>query len=1018
MFDSSTGILTLSGTSSVANYQAALQSVTYNNTSDNPSQLTRTLEFTVNDGLAASNQLSRNIEFTAVNDAPVLSDIETAPAAFTENGDPIVISGNISTSDVDDTLLESASISISGNFTAGEDLLLFSDQSGITGTYNATTGILSLNGSASLADYQAAFRSVQYQNTSDDPSSLDRTITFEINDGDADSNQLTRDISIVQVNDAPTQATIEPAPLVYSENDAPTVISSTISLADLDDTLIESATVTITQNHSPLEDILGFEDSSGITGNFDPANGTLTLSGSASVAEYIAALRSVTYENSSDNPSTLARTVEFTINDGELDSDNLSRTIEINSVNDAPSGENNVVTFLEDTDYTLTTADFGFSDRLDQNNLAGVIINQLPTLGELTLAGSSITPGQFIGAAAITGGDLVFSPEPNANGIAYDRFEFLLVDDGGTAFNGSDTSVSANEIAFDVVNINDAPSGQDNVITTEEDTTYIFSREDFGFSDINDNDEFIAITITTLPEDGSLTIDGAEVTTDAIIDIADIDAGLLAYTPPQDVNGLGFNGLGFQVHDNGGTGNGGEFIDPTVNFINFDLPGVNDPPLLLNEGITVDEGSENIISTDSLSATDADDLLPTELNFTLNTLPSNGELTLNGAPVSVGDSFTLEQIILDQLVYTHDGSETSEDFFDIALSDGGEDNSQPVNGRFTFVINEVIDPPPVIDDESIVLEFGEAFDSLEGDLLVSGTNALASALILENSNLIISIETPPSRGEVTINSDGTFSYQHDGSLILQDSFTYRVTNEDGVFAIATVEVTIEPLFASAFENPNSVIPNEPAVPTPEPEPAESTSEEVPAEEAIDESDFSINISRGVPDSRSESTELDVVIPINEIENIDRVDRIEELLSLTSLDVRQHNELESAEVDIQNINFSTVSVEILTNVRTTTAHDVVSNASFVDALKRLGEDLEDSESFQRNRYQLANDTAIGVSISTTAGVLAWALRGGALFASVMASTPLWNSIDPVRVVGGSRNDDTRDDMEVENYFTDK
>ena len=97
---------------------------------------------------------------------------------------------------------------------------------------------------------------------------------------------------------------------------------------------------------------------------------------------------------------------------------------------------------------------------------------------------------------------------------------------------------------------------------------------------------------------------------------------------------------------------------------------------------------------------------------------------------------------------------------------------------------------------------------------------------------------------------------------------------------------------------------------------------------------------------------------------------------------------------------------------------MSNASFSDALARLEKDLEDSESFQRNRYQIANDTAIGISISTTAGVLAWALRGGALFASVMASTPLWSSIDPVRVVGGSRNDNMKDDTEVESYFEDK
>ena len=223
-------------------------------------------------------------------------------------------------------------------------------------------------------------------------------------------------------------------------------------------------------------------------------------------------------------------------------------------------------------------------------------------------------------------------------------------------------------------------------------------------------------------------------------------------------------------------------------------------------------------------------------------------------------------------------------------------------------------------------------------------------------------------------------------MILQDSFTYRVTNEDGVFAIATVEVTIEPLFASAFENLNNVIAEETVAPTPEPEPAESTEEIPVAEELIGESDFSIEIRQEVPDIRPDATELEVVVPVSELENRETNVRFDELTALASIDVRQHNELESTEVDIQNATFSTVSVEILTNIRTTTAHDVVSNSSFSDGLARLEKDLEDSESFQRNRYQIANDTAIGISISTTAGVLAWALRGGALFASVMASTP--------------------------------
>ena len=563
----------------------------------------------------------------------------------------------------------------------------------------------------------------------------------------------------------------------------------------------------------------------------------------------------------------------------------------MNSVNDAPTGTNQIAAFLEDTDYILSAPDFSFSDQLDQNNFAGIIINQLPALGELSLAGSTVISGQFVSAAEIQAGDLIFSPQQNANGSAYDRFEFIVVDDGGTAFNGIDTSVSANEIVFDVIDVNDAPDGQNITISTPEDSTYIFGRSDFGFSDIHDDNDFIALTVTTLPNNGILTIDGTTVAIGTIIDTADIDAGLLSYTPPLNVSGdssgLGFNGFGFLVHDNGGTGNGGQSVDLTENFVSFDIPGVNDPPLLLNEGKTVDEGSKNIISTDALSATDADDP-PEELNFTLGNLPAHGLLTLDGTPLNAGDSFSLLQIIQNDLIYTHDGSETSEDFFDITLSDGGENNAQPVSGRFTLLINEVIDPAPEIDNESIELEFGEIFNSLEGDSLASGSNALALNVLAENSLLIISIESPPSNGSVTLNSDGTFIYQHNGSGILQDSFTYRVTNEDDVFAIATVEISVEPPLANAFEKPVIITPAEPFTPEPEPEPEIDTStvEDIPVEESAGDSEFNFefNAIERAAQNRTDSTELDVVLPINEIDLSDRNELFEELSTLADLAV--------------------------------------------------------------------------------------------------------------------------------------
>ena len=115
-------------------------------------------------------------------------------------------------------------MSISSNFSV-DDVLNFTDQSGITGSYDSVNGTLTLTGSASLIDYQAALQSISYVNTSDDPSDLTRTVTFQINDGDVDSNIVSRDIDFTVMNDAPVLSAIETAPASYTENDAPLAIT-------------------------------------------------------------------------------------------------------------------------------------------------------------------------------------------------------------------------------------------------------------------------------------------------------------------------------------------------------------------------------------------------------------------------------------------------------------------------------------------------------------------------------------------------------------------------------------------------------------------------------------------------------------------------------------------------------------------------------------------------------------------------------------------------------------------------
>ncbi|MHC5831346.1 MAG: hypothetical protein ACYT04_89120, partial [Nostoc sp.] len=105
-------------------------------------------------------------------------------------------------------------------------ILAFTNQSGISGSYDNINGVLTLTGTATVAQYQTALRSVTYQNSSDNPSTTTRTISFVVNDGSfINSNIATDNIKLTAVNDAPV-TTATNTPLTYTENDPATAIDS------------------------------------------------------------------------------------------------------------------------------------------------------------------------------------------------------------------------------------------------------------------------------------------------------------------------------------------------------------------------------------------------------------------------------------------------------------------------------------------------------------------------------------------------------------------------------------------------------------------------------------------------------------------------------------------------------------------------------------------------------------------------------------------------------------------------
>ena len=330
------GQITLSGSATVANYVTAMKSITYMNTSENPSSVVRTVSYVAKDTAAWGNTVTRQINVIPVNDVPVLANIEVPALTYTENDPATQISATIIGSDLDDINWDNAWIQISNNYVNGEDVLGFNNQNGIIGSWNALTGTLTLTGLASLANYQAALRSVTYFNTSQLPSQVTRTVSFMVNDGALNSNMQTRDINVVNVNDPSVLADIEVNPIGYIENDFFTQLTGSTTVNDIDNLTLVSGTIQITGNFALGEDELSFINQNGIVGLYNTLTGTMNLTGVATLADYQTAIRNVRFSNNSDNPSVLSRSVSFTVNDGIVNSNTVIRKINITAVNDSP----------------------------------------------------------------------------------------------------------------------------------------------------------------------------------------------------------------------------------------------------------------------------------------------------------------------------------------------------------------------------------------------------------------------------------------------------------------------------------------------------------------------------------------------------------------------------------------------------------------------------------------------------------------------------------------------------------
>lgn len=458
-FDPMTGILTITGFATLYEYEDVLRSVIFVDSAGyrTPGQVEVT--YSVNDGLSDS-------EIEAM-----LVTIDAAPYLTTELGGLLIYTEGRSTETIPSDIsleyegtLTGASVTIDSGFSADEDELIFAAQNGITGSYDAATGVLTLSGQASVAAYTTALQTISYRSDRHNPVAGDRIIAYQVQDGTKLSNVAYAWISVEPEVVAP-QVTVGTS-TAYTEDGAPVLVAPEFSLAAMDGTTpllaaperLYGAEISIL-NFKPEEDQLIFAGSSVIVGEFDPEQGRIYLTGDATFDEYEAAIRNVSYLNFSQVPTTEARQIRIRLLDsgaGGLDNQTLLTQVVIGTPDPVTlvAGTGDDIELLQNSDSIslgLSDLQFDFAGSevfdVDLRFKATTLPNE--ALGNVLLAdGTKLELGELYLINELAG--LTF--EPAQGGMGTGEFGFsVAVFDPDT--NQMDLASFADSITIDIEGI-------------------------------------------------------------------------------------------------------------------------------------------------------------------------------------------------------------------------------------------------------------------------------------------------------------------------------------------------------------------------------------------------------------------------------------------------------------------------------------------------------------------------------------------------------------------------------------
>jgi hypothetical protein len=325
-YDGTKGVLTLSGTGTLAQYQTALRSVTYSNSSGSPTPGTRVVSISLGTGLSNATN-GHFYEYVSYNATWANANTNAATrsylglkgylATITSQSENDFITAKLGSDGWIGTQASSYSLGRTWSWVGGPE----------AGTAFCTN--VSWGSCVAIGTHYENWASGQPDNygTGEACGEIYIANAGQWNDLPCTSNTLagyvveyggsagdptisvsgTRNVNVSYVA---TGVTTTGTTLSYTQGAAATVVDPGVTVVGT--ATITSATVTLSAGYVSAEDTLAFPAANGLTGSYSA--GVLTISGTGTTADYQAALRTVTYVNGvAPRPTTAPRTVRFTV---------------------------------------------------------------------------------------------------------------------------------------------------------------------------------------------------------------------------------------------------------------------------------------------------------------------------------------------------------------------------------------------------------------------------------------------------------------------------------------------------------------------------------------------------------------------------------------------------------------------------------------------------------------------------------------------------------------------------------